>query len=72
MSVQSMGEVGKDFCPNFLQSFLVNVGVTTVEYLVFSKFPFSPNTRSTCYGPARRIVFLHDLCNLTVYYWMGF
>ncbi len=22
MSVQSMGEMGKDFCPNFLQSFL--------------------------------------------------
>ncbi len=25
MSVQSMGEVGKDFCPNFLQSFLENI-----------------------------------------------
>ncbi len=36
-----------------------------VEYLVISKFPFFPNTRSTCYGPARRIVFLHDLCKLT-------
>ncbi len=24
MSVQSMGEVGKDFCPNVLQSFLEN------------------------------------------------
>ncbi len=25
VSVQSMGEVGKDFCPNFLQSFLENI-----------------------------------------------
>ncbi len=25
MSVQLMGEVGKDFCPNFLQSFLENI-----------------------------------------------
>ncbi len=25
MSVQSMGEMGKDFCPNFLQSFLENI-----------------------------------------------
>ncbi len=25
MSVQSMGEVGKDFCPNFLKSFLENI-----------------------------------------------
>ncbi len=25
-SVQSMGEMGKDFCPNFLQSFLKNMG----------------------------------------------
>ncbi len=25
MSAQSMGEVGKDFCPNFLQSFLENI-----------------------------------------------
>ncbi len=25
MSVQSMGEVGKDFCPNFLQSFIENI-----------------------------------------------
>ncbi len=25
MGVQSMGEVGKDFCPNFLQSFLENI-----------------------------------------------
>ncbi len=25
MSVQSMGEMGKDFCPNFLQPFLENI-----------------------------------------------
>ncbi len=25
LSVQSMGEMGKDFCPNFLQPFLENV-----------------------------------------------
>ncbi len=25
MSVQSVGEMGKDFCPNFLQPFLENV-----------------------------------------------
>ncbi len=25
VSVQSMGEMGKDFCPNFLQSFLDNI-----------------------------------------------
>ncbi len=25
MSVQSIGEMGKDFCPNFLQPFLENV-----------------------------------------------
>ncbi len=25
MRVQSMGEVGKDFCPNFLQPFLENI-----------------------------------------------
>ncbi len=25
MSVQSMGEMGKDFCPNFLQWFLENI-----------------------------------------------
>ncbi len=25
MSVQSMEEVGKEFCPNFLQSFLENI-----------------------------------------------
>ncbi len=25
MSVQSMGEMGKDICPNFLQSFLENI-----------------------------------------------
>ncbi len=25
MSVQSMGEIGKDFCPNFLQPFLENL-----------------------------------------------
>ncbi len=24
-SVQSMGEMGKDFCPNFLQPFLENI-----------------------------------------------
>ncbi len=27
MSIQSMGEMGKDFCPNFLQSFLENIFV---------------------------------------------
>ncbi len=26
VSVQSMGEMGKDFCPNFLQPFLENIG----------------------------------------------
>ncbi len=26
MSVQSMGEMGKDFCPNFLQPFLESIG----------------------------------------------
>ncbi len=25
LSVQSMGEMGKDFCPNFLQPFLENI-----------------------------------------------
>ncbi len=25
VSVQSMGEMGKDFCPNFLQPFLENI-----------------------------------------------
>ncbi len=25
MSIQSMGELGKDFCPNFLQPFLENI-----------------------------------------------
>ncbi len=25
VSVQSMGEMGKDFCPNFLQPFLGNI-----------------------------------------------
>ncbi len=25
MSVQSMGDMGKDFCPNFLQPFLENI-----------------------------------------------
>ncbi len=25
MSVQSIGEMGKDFCPNFLQPFLENI-----------------------------------------------
>ncbi len=32
-SVQSMGETGKDFCPNFLQSFLetLSEGAVTTE-----------------------------------------
>ncbi len=32
-SDQSMGEMGKDFCPNFLQPFLGNIdrGVVTTE-----------------------------------------
>ncbi len=25
MTIQSMGEMGKDFCPNFLQPFLENI-----------------------------------------------
>ncbi len=33
VSVQSMGEVGKDFCPNFLQPFLEKLteGAVTME-----------------------------------------
>ncbi len=27
VSVQSMGEMGKDFCPNFLQPFLENIDI---------------------------------------------
>ncbi len=41
VSVQSMGEMGKDFCPNFLQPFLENIdkgAVTTEARSLFQYF----------------------------------
>ncbi len=38
VSVQLMGEMGKDFCPNFLQPFLEEGAVTTEAGSLFQYF----------------------------------
>ncbi len=38
VSVQSMGEMGKDFCPNFLQPFKVRKVLFTLKSKILSFF----------------------------------
>ncbi len=48
MSVQSMGEVGKDFCPNFLQSFLENIDRRSCDDGGWQLIPIFNNPHRKC------------------------
>ncbi len=48
MSVQSMGEVGKDFCPNFLQSFLENINRRSCDDGGLQLIPIFNNPHQKC------------------------
>ncbi len=54
MSVQSMREVGKDFCPNFIQPFLENIHrrIRSDESWEFIALFHSPNLKSRSSPPA--------------------
>ncbi len=48
MSVQSMGEVGKDFCPNFIQSFLENIDRRSCNDGSWQLIPIFHNPHRKC------------------------
>ncbi len=48
VSVQSMGEVGKDFCPNFLQSFLENTDRRVRDDEGWQLIPILDNPHRKC------------------------
>ncbi len=56
----NLRQTGRSLRPRAYRSGRYHVRVTTVENLV------------TCHGLARRIVYSHGLCKLTVCDWMGF
>ncbi len=47
-SVQSMGEMWKDFCPNFLQSFLDNIDRKSCNDRSWELIPIFHNPHRTC------------------------
>ncbi len=47
-SVQSMGEVGKDFCTNFLQSFLENIDRSRCDDGGWQLIPIFNNPHRKC------------------------
>ncbi len=48
MSVQSMGEMGEDFCPNFLQPFLENIDRRSCNDGSRELIPVFRNPRRKC------------------------
>ncbi len=48
VSVQSMGEMGKDLCPNFLQPFLENIGRRSCNDGSRVLIPVFHNPHRTC------------------------
>ncbi len=52
MSVQSMWEMGKDFCPNFLQSFLENIDRRSCDDGSRELIPVFHNPRRKCRPPS--------------------
>ncbi len=48
MSVQSMWEVGKDFCPNFLQPFLENIDRRSCDNGGWQLIPIFNNPHRKC------------------------
>ncbi len=56
VSVQSMEEMGKDFCPNFLQPFLENIGRRSCKDGSRKLIPVFHNPHRKCRAPPSAVV----------------